>query len=197
MKRLIVPSILLALALGACGSDGSATGGPSRKLSDWYMQMGGNLGATIARLKSSATSPGTHAPADLAEVARVPASVTGGVDIGAEQSGKMGDATADIDGLGVEETVTSFVPDPPSNAGTTASLPSFVMWRGDVETSDASLCYLAWTKGASWFVVSRCGDRSGAWVCQVTSEEAVCNACSEVGDCQPCDMEQAEFTCRW
>jgi hypothetical protein len=140
---------------------------------------------------------GDYSPADLAEVARIPQNLIGGVDIAAEESGKIGNSNADIDAAGGEEAVTCFVPDPPSGTGTSASLPSYLAWRGDADSGDEGLCYLAWTKGASWFVVSKCKDTTGAWVCQVTADEAVCNACNDAGQCSPCDMEQTSFTCRW
>lgn len=198
MNRLVVvPILVLSLALPGCSSDEPKTTGSSTKLGDKFKQMSANLGATIARLKPSATTATDDSPADLAEVARIPPNVIGGVDIAAEQSGKIGDFSADMDGVGSEEAVTCFVPDPPSGTGTSASLPSYIAWRGDADSGDEGLCYLAWTKGASWFVVSRCKDATGAWVCQVTADEAVCRACSNAGQCSPCDMEQTSFTCRW
>ena len=89
------------------------------------------------------------------------------------------------------------VPKNLTGGGTAATQPSFAAWKGDADSDDAGLCYLAWTKGASWFVASKCGDASGAWVCQVTSAEAVCNACNAAGECAPCDMQQSNFTCTW
>ncbi|MDF2695454.1 MAG: hypothetical protein K0S65_3837 [Labilithrix sp.] len=183
------------LVTTACSDDSAPA--PATKLSEEYIRLGDNLGKTVALLKSSATTAGAVAPADLGSVARVPKNLTGGVDIGADQNGKSGEKAANIDAIGGDETVTIFVPDAPTGGGTSASLPSFAAWKGDADSNDTGLCYLAWSKGASWFVVSKCGDPSGAWVCQVSSTEAVCNACSGAGECVPCDMTQSTFTCAW
>ncbi|MBX3210378.1 MAG: hypothetical protein KF764_35425 [Labilithrix sp.] len=188
----------VALAAAGCGSDEPSTPATSSApLSEHYRRLGDNLGQTLALLKSSATAPGPITPADLGGVARVPKNLTGGVDIAVEQSGKSGEKAANIDGTGADETVSVFVPDAPTGGGTAASLPSFAAWKGDAESGDVGLCYLAWTKGASWFVASKCGDTTGAWVCQVTSSEAVCNACNTAGECAPCDLEASSFACAW
>jgi hypothetical protein len=196
---LVAPHVL-ALVLGllvGCGEDEKPISS-NAKLSEKYRRVGDNLGQTIGLLKSSATTPEAIAPADLGSVARVPKDVTGGVDIAVEQNGKSGEKAANIDATGSDETVTTFVPDVGTGTTTTAaSRPTFVAWKGDADSDDVGLCYLAWTKGASWFVVSKCGDTSGAWVCQVTSAETTCNACSSAGECAPCDMEQSSFTCAW
>ena len=190
-------SVTLPLAsLAACSSNEGSPATPATKLSERYLGLGANLGRALARLKSSAVSASTIAPADFGSVAPIPKNLTGGVDLAAEQTGKLGEKAADIDESGSEETVAIFVPDAPTS-GTAATLPSFAAWAGDAKSNDAGLCYLAWTKGASWFVASKCGDSSGAWVCQVTSEEAVCNACNTAGDCAPCDLEQSSFSCTW
>lgn len=197
LARGITAAVLTAAALSvaACSDDSSEPAGAN--LSERYRQLADNLGPTLASLKSSATTPGPIAPADLGEVARVPKNLTGGVDIAVEQNGKRGEKAANIDATGGAETVSIFVPDAPTGTGTSASLPSFAAWKGDAESKDAGLCYLAWTKGASWFVASKCGDTSGAWVCQVSSSETACNACNAAGECSPCDMAQGSFTCAW
>jgi hypothetical protein len=188
-------AITVAASLPGC-SDDPAVSASSVKLSEEYRRLGDNLGTTMALIKSSATAPGPITPADLASVGRVPKNLTGGVDIGVEQSGKSGEKAANIDGIGADETVTTFVPDAPTGGtGTAATLPSFVAWKGDADSDDPGLCYLAWTKGASWFVASKCGDATGAWVCQVTSADTVCNACNAAGACAECDMTQPNFTC--
>jgi hypothetical protein len=184
--------------LPACGDDSSPPPSSTTKLSEKYRQLGDNLGQTLARMKSSATVAGPVVPADLGSVARVPKNVTGNVDLAVEQNGKTGEKAANIDGVPGDETVTVFVPDAPAGTtGTTVSLPSFAAWKGAAGSSDAGLCHLAWSNSSSWFVVSKCGDTSGAWVCQVSSSEAACSACSSAGDCAPCDMEQDSFTCTW
>lgn len=197
MKSCIVVSVALVFVSVACSGDPNVGSGSTTKLSEKYRKMGDNLGATMALLKSSATSPGPVTPAELGSVARVPKSLTGGLDIAIEQIGKSGDKAANIDAIGGDEMVTSFVPDPPTGSGTSATTPSFVAWKGDAESNDEGLCHLAWTKGSSWFVTSRCGQSSGAWVCHVSSDEAVCNACNTAGECTPCDMEQRTLTCAW
>ena len=198
-RRLVFLAAALAavgLAAAGCSSAPSpAAAGPT--LADEYRRLGDALGPKLALLKSSATQAGAFTPADLGEVARVPKNLTGGVDIAAEQKGKIGESAVDIDGTGGDETTTVFVPDAPTGGGTTASLPSFAAWRGDADSDDTGLCYLAFTKGASWFIASRCGDVSGAWVCQVTSAESACNACNTAGECEPCDMTRGDFTCAW
>ena len=201
-KTSFTSGTTLALALSvvswatAC-SDDSAPATTTTKLSDEYRRLGDNLGQTIARLKSSATTPANITAADFGGVAPIPKDLVGSVDLAAEQKGKTGEKASNIDALGGDETVAVFVPDAPTSGGTAATLPSFVAWKGDADSDDAGLCYLAWTKGASWFVASKCGDTSGAWVCQVTSTESVCNACNTAGACAPCDMEQGNFTCAW
>jgi hypothetical protein len=191
-----VGAAAIAVSIAACSEDPEPQA-PHTHLSEEYRRLGDNLGQTLAQLKSSATTAGPTTPADLASVARVPKNLTGGVDIGVEQQGKTGEKAANIDGIGAEENVSVFVPDAPTTGGTSASMPSFAAWKGDADSDDSGLCYLAWTKGASWFVVSKCGDPSGAWICQVSSREAACNACSATGECAPCDMEQDNFTCAW
>ena len=180
LARGITAAVLTAAALSvaACSDDSSEPAGAN--LSERYRQLADNLGPTLASLKSSATTPGPIAPADLGEVARVPKNLTGGVDIAVEQNGKRGEKAANIDATGGAETVSIFAPDAPTGTGTSASLPSFAAW-----------------KGASWFVASKCGDPSGAWVCQVSSSEAACSACNAAGECAPCDMAQGSFTCAW
>ncbi|HVJ89248.1 MAG TPA: hypothetical protein VM580_05545 [Labilithrix sp.] len=197
MNRLSsVAPLFAAIALFATGcGDASA---PTSTLAEHYQRLGNEFGSALARVKSSATTAGSFVPADLASVAKLPKEVTGGVDISTAQAGKVGERAVNIDGLGADETVKAFVPDPPTGGtGTTVSLPAFGGWRGDAESNDAGRCYLGWTKGASWFVVSKCGDTSGAWVCQVTSSTATCEACDTAGTCKPCDMGQADFTCAW
>lgn len=182
-----------ALFVAACSDDSDAR----PDLSERYRRLGDNLGATLGSLKSSAVTPASIAPADLGEVARVPKDVTGGVDIAVEQRGRRGSTTANIAGTGDAQSASIFVPDAPTGTGTSASLPSFVAWKGDAASNDAGLCYLTWAKGASWFVTSKCGDPSGAWVCQASSSEATCSACNTAGECAPCDMTQKSFTCAW
>jgi len=199
LRATLVVSLPLAVplsSLAACSSDDGMTATATTKLSEDYQRLNANLGKVIARLKSSATSPAVVTAADFGSVAAVPKNLTGGVDLAAEQNGKLGEKAADIDGIGAEETVAVFVPDAPSS-GTAATLPSFVAWKGDADSNDAGLCYVAWTKGASWFVASKCGDTSGAWVCEMTSTKSVCNACNTAGECSPCDLEQSSFTCVW
>lgn len=198
--RSICAALGLALTLPvlttACSDDaGSATA--TTTLSEKYRGFGDKLGQQLALLKSSATSSTTTTAADFGSVAAVPKNVTGDVDLAAEQNGKMGEKASNIDGVGSDETVAIFVPAAPTGGGTAATLPSFAAWKGDADSGDAGLCYLAWTKGPSWFVASKCGDTSGAWVCQVTSSESVCNACNTAGECAPCDMAQGNFTCAW
>ena len=201
-SSLALVTTLLGITTAACSSS-SSSGAPSApavattKLSERYQQLGGSLGRTMAGLKSSATASGATVPADLGSVAPVPKNLTGGVDIAVEQNGKTGEKAANIDETGADESVTIFVPDAPTGGGTAATLPSFVAWKGDAESQDAGLCYLAWSKGASWFVASKCGDTAGAWICQVTSGETACNACNVAGECAPCDLEQGSFTCAW
>ncbi len=185
----------LLVTLVACGGDDDAAGGPP-KLSETYRRLGDSLGPSLARLKTSATSPVAVTAAELGGVAPVPKDLTGGIDLSAEQKGKTGEKAANIDAVGADEAVVIFVPDAPTS-GTAATLPSFAAWKGDADSNDTGLCYLAWTKGASWFVASKCGDTSGAWVCEVSSAQAACNACNTAGECTPCDLEQSSFTCAW
>lgn len=187
----------VAVVLAAGCSDDPATSTPTTTVADEYQRLGGNLGQTLAQIKSSATTAGPVTPADFASVARVPKAVTGGVDIGAEQDGKSGEKAANVDAVGGDEQVSVFVPDVKSGSGTTATAPSFAAWKGDADSGDNGLCYLAFAKGASWFIVSKCGDGSGAWVCQVTSSETVCNACNTAGECATCDVSQSKLTCAW
>jgi hypothetical protein len=184
------------LMIAAC-SDESAPAAPASTVADVFRRLGDALGQTIAGLKSSAITAGTVVPAELGSVAKVPKDVTGGVDIGASQSGKSGEKATNVDGVGADEPVAIFVPDVKTGNGTTATLPSFVAWKGDADSDDEGLCYLGFTKGASWLVVSKCADASGAWVCQVTSSEATCNACNLQGACTPCDMTESKLTCAW
>ena len=198
--RFALGALVGASALGAagCSDDPAAPDETSTvTLAERYRRLGDNLGRTLAAVKSSATTPGAITPADFGEVARVPKNLTGDVDIAAEQNGKSGERAASVDGVRTDVNVNVFVPDAPTGGGTGASLPSFAAWRGDAASGDAGLCHLAWTKSASWFVTSKCGDTSGAWVCQVTSAEAACNACNTAGECAPCDLEQGAFTCAW
>lgn len=202
VARLVSPRLAAvagasALAAAGCSDDPAPPAASTVTLAERYRRLGDNLGRTLAAVKSSATTPGPITPADLGEVARVPKSLTGDVDIAVEQNGKSGERAASVDGVRADVNVTVFVPDAPTGGGTAASLPSFAAWRGDAESGDAGLCHLAWTKGASWFVTSKCGDTSGAWVCQVTSSEAACNACNTAGECAPCDLEQSAFSCAW
>lgn len=183
----------IGLFSAACSSDSTAPA-PPPPVSDFYKRLGDNLGQTIASVKSSAITAGTVVPADLASVAHVPKAVTGTVDITAQQSGKTGEKAANVDAVGADETVSVFVPDVKTGNGTAATLPSFVAWKGDADSNDDGLCYLAFQKGASWFVVSKCGDASSAWVCQVTSTDATCNACDLTGTCTPCDMTKSSLS---
>lgn len=187
-----------ALVLASLAGSGCSSDEPPRTtttpLSTKYRRLGDNLGQAIARAKSNATSPITLTAASFGAVAAIPKDVVGDVDLSAEQRGKSGERTIDVDAIGAEETVRVFVPDAPTS-GTAATQPSFVAWKGDADSNDEGLCYLAWTKGASWFVASRCGDTSSAWVCQVTSSEATCDVCDASGACAPCDMDQSTFTC--
>jgi hypothetical protein len=200
--RLLLSVVLGLVALQpSCSSDSpvSSIGQSTLKLSEQFKKMGETLGQNIAALKSSATSPLSLTPAGLGAVAIIASGVTGGTDIGGEQKGKSGDKTADVVGVGYAEAVSIFVPDPPAGGtGTSASLPSFLAWKGDDDSYDKGLCYLAWPKGQSWFVVSKCGNPNGAYVCQVPlGGDPVCNACNTAGQCNPCDMEQTSFTCAW
>ena len=199
LRAALIPVPLLYVCLfTACSSENApAPATSTTTLSEEYRRLGDNLGQAIALLKSSATAPVTITAAGFGEVAPVPKNLTGGVDLTAEQKGKSGEKASNIDAIGVDETVAVLVPDAPTGGGTAATQPSFAAWKGDADSDDAGLCYLAWTKGASWFVASKCGDASGAWVCQVTSTESVCNACNTAGECAPCDMEQGNFTCTW
>ncbi len=194
---LLLLSLPVSVCATACSDDAKPATTTTTKLSEAYRRLGDNLGQAIARLKSSATTPTALSAADFGSVAIIPKNLVGDVDLAAAQNGKTGEKASDIDGNGTDETVTVFVPDAPTGSGTTATLPSFVAWKGDSESNDSGLCYLAWTKGASWIVASKCGDTSGAYVCQVTSSESVCNACNTAGQCAPCDMEQGSFTCAW
>ena len=203
-----LPAILVALSvlsllsllslLSACGSDNAtATNATATKLDDSYRRLGDNFGGAVALIKSSATTAGSIVPADFGAVAHVPKEATGGVDITVSQKGKSGEKATNIDGIGGDETVSIFVPDAPASSGTSASLPSFAAWKGDADSNDTGLCYLGFTKGSQWFVVSKCGDTSGAWVCQVASDATSCNACSAAGNCTQCDTTQSTFTCAW
>lgn len=181
----------------SCSSD-PAPSSAGATLADKYQKLGERLGKTLALVKSSATTAVTVAPSDLAGVARLPKDATGDVDVSVEYAGKSGDKPADVDGVEGDEQLTVFVPDPAtSGTATSASTPSFVAWRGSAASKDEGLCYLAWTKAASWFVASRCGDASGAWVCKVTSDGSACSACGSAGECAPCDTSLPSFDCRW
>jgi hypothetical protein len=191
----------LASAAGCSGDEKSAAVGSKTSLSEKYQQIGSMLGQTLASLKSSAITEGSVIPAEFGDVAPVPKGVTGGVDITRSQSGKSGEQTIDLDGLDGDESAQIFVPDVPTTqpgtAGTTVTLPSFVAWKGDRGSGDSGLCYLAWTKGASWLVASTCGDATGAWVCQIKSSDISCQACSVAGECSPCDLDASSFSCQW
>lgn len=184
-------SAVLPAVLAGCSSDTKSAAAVT-PISDHYRHLGDNLGQTIAGAKSSATTAGSVVPADFGSVAHVPKETTGSVDITTAQTGKTGDTTANVDGVGATENISIFVPDVKTGNGTSATLPSFVAWKGD-----DGLCYLGFSKGTSYFVVSKCGDASGAWVCNVTSSDATCNACNLTGDCKPCDMTQGTLTCTW
>ena len=192
-----LPLLAVCFSTACSSEDAPAPATSTRTLSEEYRRLGDNLGQAIALLKSSATAPVTMTAADFGSVAAIPKNLTGGVDLTAEQKGKTGEKASNIDAIGADETVAVLVPDAPTGGGTAATQPSFAAWKGDADSDDDGLCYLAWTKGASWFVASKCGDVSGAWVCQVTSAESVCNACNTAGECAPCDMEQGNFTCAW
>lgn len=190
--RLVAPFAVSVFVLSSC-SEPAESSASKRTLSAKYSEMSLSIQKTAAALKSSATTADTVVPADLGSVAHLPASVTGGIDIAEELSGKHGVKAANVDGTGEEESVTIFVPDPPTGGtSTSVTSPSFLAWKG----SDG-LCHLAWSRGPSWFVMSSCGDTTGAWVCSATSEGATCEACDAAGECAPCDVEQPDFTCAW
>lgn len=195
MRCLVTSSVVFALIVPACGDDQTSTGGTT--LTEHYRRLGDNLGKTMAIVKASATTQSSTAPADVASVARLPKDLTGGVDIGADLQGKMGVRAGNIDGIAGDKNLTVLVPETATGAvSTTVSAPSFLAWAGDANSNDKGLCYLAWSKGASWFVTSKCGDTSGAWVCQVGTD-IVCTACSSAGTCAPCDLAKSTFTCAW
>lgn len=190
-RSLVALAASSFIVLPSCSDPDPAS---RRTLSERFTELGAGVRTAAASLKSSATASETITPAELGKVTRLPASATGGVDIQAEQAGKRGAKATEIAGASGEETVTIFVPDPPATGtGTSVTSPSFLAWQ----SSDDGLCYLAWTRGASWFVVSECGGGSGAWVCSAASGAASCEACSAAGDCAPCDVDQPTFTCAW
>lgn len=177
----------------------------ANKLMEEYKRLGKNMNDTLTAMKESAQQQAKTSPAAVAHVPPVPAKATGGVDIAAERDGKEGTTTANVDGTGGDENVTAFVPDQPqqgdvqdkdfSNGGDAAV---FAAWRGDAESDDDGLCYLAYDKGGSaYLVVSPCDETTGAYVCDVTNDDATCNACNVEGACTPCDMDKEDFDCTW
>lgn len=198
LARVLLSSALTTLAMltAGCGDD-PVVATPTSPLSERYAAIAQSLGKAVAAAKSSATSATTSSAADFAGIAHLPAAVTGGLDLTADQAGKTGEKATNIDGDEGEEAVTLFVPDASKTGGTSATAPSLATWRGDAASADSGLCHLAWSKGSTWIVTSRCGDTSGAWVCQITSGDASCSACNEAGECSPCDVATSTFTCAW
>lgn len=164
-----------------------------KKTSDEYRRLAQNLNATINDLRAAAKAPVNVAPASVAKAPKLPAKVTGGVDINKSVPAKQGKTAANVDGVGSNEDVTALVPDD------AASAPEFVSWAGDADSDDAGVCYLAWDKdGATWVVASACDESAdGAFVCQVVGEEASCSACNVEGACNACDMTQENLECTW
>jgi hypothetical protein len=205
LSCLFVPSVLAALAVAGCTTETKIVGPggtppeetPPLTVSDEYRRLGDNLGQAIAQLKSSATTEGSVVPAELGGVAAIAKAKTGGVDLSAAQNGKRGERKIDIDVVGEKEDVAIFVPSAPTGGGTSATLPSFVGWKGDADSGDEGLCYVGWTKGSSWVVASPCDDTSGAWVCEISSDAVTCNACNTAGKCTPCDVAENELSCTW
>ena len=66
LRISIAACLPLLGTLGACGGDDDAVAGP--KLSETYRRLGDSLGPSLARLKSSATSPAAIAAAELGGV---------------------------------------------------------------------------------------------------------------------------------
>ncbi len=192
---LVVSGLTLAL-LPSCSSSDTTPAAAATKLSEQLKRLGDSVGSSTALLKSSALTPASLTPADFGSVARIVKSLTGNLDIGIEQKGKTGDKSANVDGADGDEAASIFVPDPPTGGtSTSATYPTFLAWKGH-DAWDKGLCYLAWSKGGSWFVIGKCGDTNGAYVCQ-GGDSAACSACNVAGDCTPCDMEQSTFTCAW
>jgi hypothetical protein len=177
----------------------------ANKLIEEYKRLGKNMNDTLTEMKNSAQQQAKASPASVAQVPPIPAKATGNVDITAERDGKKGGAQANIDGVGGDEEVTAFVPDQAAQGGTQqknftngGDAAVFAAWKGDADSDDEGLCYLAYEKsGAAYLVVSPCGEETGAYVCQVTDDAATCSACNVSGACTPCDMEKKDFDCTW
>jgi hypothetical protein len=182
----------------------------ANKLMLEYQRLGRNLDETITSLRASATTAANAAPAKLANVPPIAAKATGDVDVTAERAGKQGTAKANVDGVGQDEDVTAFVPDASQGdaeqqreldgkdftSGGDAAV--FAAWRGDAESEDEGVCYLAWeNRGTAWLLSSKCGETKGGYVCKVTEQSAECSACNVAGDCASCDMDDEDFRCEW
>lgn len=206
-KRALLAAVVVIALLPGCGTKKKLDTAldNANKLIQEYQRLGKNMNDTLTELKTSANKAAKVAPATQAQVPPIAASATGSVNVSTERDGKTGSANANVDGAGGEEQVAAFVPDVPAGGGTTGQdftnggdAAVFASWKGDADSDDAGLCYLAWEKaGAAWFIVAPCGEQEGGYVCEVTESSAACSACNVAGECNACDMEKEEFDCTW
>ncbi len=166
----------------------------ANKLAVEYQKLAKNLNSAITDIRASATKATNAAPASLAKVPKLPAKVTGGVDVTTAKAGKTGTATADVNGDTSSEQVTSFVPDDGGDAA-----PAFASWQGSAASEDEGVCYLGWEKGSTVYIVASACDAeaTGGYVCQIAGENATCSACNVEGECNACDLETEDFQCTW
>lgn len=173
----------------------------ANELIDEYKKLAKETSQTLADMRASAKTVVNTSPAKLASAPALPPKTTGGVDINASMSAKTGKSSVDVDGTGTPEDVEVLAVDDAqvTTQGPSTSAPSeFISWKGDAESGDEGSCYLAWSAGGQeWFVVSNCGDSSGAFVCNSDETTATCQACNTAGNCNPCDMTADDFTCVW
>lgn len=205
MRTMTVMTMMVAAALAA-GSAGCDT----KAKVDRAIDKAGNAAEEMPKLVKQFTSEAMKtiemnakqvtqaAVASMAQVAKLPAAATGGVDLGAQLAGKTGAGPVDLKQDGVPEMVTVLVADdmPADSAGGSSQEGTFVMWKGDAAggADDSGVCYAAWSdaSGTAWIVSSDCGDEQHAFVSTVAADgtETV-RACASSGACNPCEAASA------